>query len=118
VASKELTGYRFLDKDPIVDLYREALRKSGLDPQDITNAGGPTVGTLLSWDRGNTRKPQRLSMAYAMMALGYHEEWINSRTGDVLKPRFKDFPTSKVVHFEDAKRAALARNTPRKTAKG
>lgn len=103
--SKELTGYRFLDKDPRIDLYREALRKSGLDPQDIADQGGPCVRTLRSWDLGNTRKPQALSFAYAMMACGYHEQWVNPDNGDVLRAKFRDFPMGRIVHLPTRKAA-------------
>jgi len=118
--SKELTGYRFLDKDPSVDTYREALRKSGLSEDEalqlINDLGGPTIHTLRQWDKGKTRKPQHLSMAYAMMALGYHEQWVNHDTGDVLRSKFKDFPVSaRVINLQDA---ALKRSAPRKAAKG
>jgi len=115
MADKDITGYRFLDKDPIVDIYREAKRKSGLDEKDIHEMGGPTVSTLRAWDKGKTKKPQRLSTTFAMMALGYHEEWVHNGTGDVLKPRFKEYPETranrKVVRIEEGRRTKVAAAT-------
>lgn len=104
--SKELTGYRFLDKDPSIDLYREALRKSGVSEEQIHDMGGPTAHTLRMWDKGKTRKPQALGMAYAMAACGYFQQWTNPSTGDVLRPRFKDFhtPRAKVIPIGEGKK--------------
>lgn len=69
------TGYCFLDKDPIIDLWRSAFVKSGMTYVEVSRISGITVGTLKKWDYGETRRPQHLTLAFAFRALGYTEHW-------------------------------------------
>lgn len=85
--AKSVSGWRWLDKDPVIDLFREAKRRSGLTDQQIHEFGGPTPQTLLAWDLGTTKKPQRLSMEFAMQACGYKEQWVDGK-GSILKTTY------------------------------
>ena len=85
---KSVTGYRFLDKDPAIDTFREAMRKSGLTFQQIALTSGVTAATLRKWDKGTTLKPQHLTLRFAMSACGFEEVWID-KEGNKLKPDFK-----------------------------
>jgi hypothetical protein len=76
----KIGSYRHIDKDPAIDLFREAKRISGMKDEEIAAAGGPTRQTLRRWDHGGTRKPQRLSFRYAMDAMGFREVWMNGST--------------------------------------
>ena len=73
---KSITGYRWLDKDPVIDVFREAMRKSGLSYDDIASKSGVRPGTLRRWDKGDTKKPQHLTLRFAMEACGYREAWL------------------------------------------
>lgn len=92
---KIVTGYRFLDKDPIIDDYREAVRKSGMTRKEIEGHGGPKARTQLAWDKGDVRKPQSLSMASAMQIMGYLRAWINGETKDTIMTSRLKFPVPK-----------------------
>jgi hypothetical protein len=83
-----LTGYRFLQKDPIIDLYREAKRRSGMKELEISAICGVTLQTLRNWDFGKTRKPQHLTVRFALAALGIEEQYIDTKTGAVIQATY------------------------------
>jgi hypothetical protein len=63
-------GYRHIDKDPMMLDVLQAIRESGLSFEQIEKATGVTAATLKRWDTGTTRKPQRLTMEFALKAIG------------------------------------------------
>lgn len=84
---KNVTGYRFLDKDPSIDLFRDAMRRSKMTYKDIALASGVSESTLRAWDLGNVKKPQHLTLRFAMSAMGFREIFVN-KEGDVLEARY------------------------------
>ncbi len=48
-------SYNFVDKNPALDLARDAVQRSGKSFREIREAGGPTPGTLNGWFNGDTR---------------------------------------------------------------
>ena len=77
MASKTFGDYRWIEKDPCVDLFIEAKRITEISNETIHEGGGPTVGTLRKWEYGGTKKPQRLSFRSVMEQLGFTEQWVN-----------------------------------------
>lgn len=77
-----VTGYRFLDKDPIIDVFREAMRQSGKTASKIADDAGLARTTTRGWDVGDTRRPQHVTLRAAMAACGYREVWM-SNTGNI-----------------------------------
>ena len=82
--AKTLTGYRFLTKNPVIDLYRTARERSGKSIEKIAEESGVTVQTLKKWEYGETRTPRHITIRFAMYAAGYDETWHNPQTGDTL----------------------------------
>ena len=70
-----MVSYRWIDKDPAIDLFRAALKETGAKLADVAKESGVSVRTLHAWDFGSTRKPQRLTFRFAMAAMGYREVW-------------------------------------------
>lgn len=67
--------YRFIDKDPVIDVIRtEAQRYNhNLDNHylaKLSDASGVSIGTLHNWFNGDTRRPQSLSTRFVLEALG------------------------------------------------
>lgn len=75
ITGKGQTGYRFIEKDPVVDEVREAIRKSGMSLKWISDTSGVSPGTLSKWDKGSTKRPQNLTVTFVMNALGYKRAW-------------------------------------------
>lgn len=78
---KNVTGYRFLDKDPCVDLFRSAMDRTGMTFQQISEKGGPAVETMRAWDLGTTKRPQHLTFRFAMSAMGFSEVYVDKDGG-------------------------------------
>lgn len=70
-------GYRFIDKDPIIDVFRTGLQDSGLTPKDVADGSGIAVGTLYNWLSGKTRRPQHATIKFALKEVGitYEPRW-------------------------------------------
>lgn len=83
----KLTGYRFLSKDPVIDLWRTAKEQSKLSFEEIAAKSGITKNTLMRWDFGETRRPQHITLRFAMSACGY-EEVFQGADGKVLKSSY------------------------------
>ena len=83
---KNVLGYRWLTKDPIVDVFRRAKEISGLTFAEIALKSGVTEGTLRKWDYGTTKRPQHLTMRFALEACGFREVWrrIDGKDGEYL----------------------------------
>ena len=64
-------SYSFIDKDPIIDRLRTALKDSGMSYADVEREGGPTASCLGAWFDGNTKRPQFATAMAAARAMGY-----------------------------------------------
>lgn len=66
--------YRFIDKDPIIDMIRtEAQRHGPLKGGQIerlAEESGVSSGTIRNWFFGETKRPQSLSTRFVLEALG------------------------------------------------
>ncbi len=69
-AAKVYGSYRFIDKDLIIDVWRTARSDSKKTYAQIEADGGPTAGTLRSWDIGGVKRPQFCTVAAAARAIG------------------------------------------------
>lgn len=77
-------GWRFIDKDPVIGVYQEARRKTGVSMGEIQALGGPTVATQQAWDSGDTKRPQAMCMASAMQIMHYERAFIHVTSGETL----------------------------------
>lgn len=67
--------YRFMDKDPQIGVFHsEAQRKFGgkvpYEAISVNSKGGVSGGTMRNWIEGGVRRPQNLTMRFAMEAIG------------------------------------------------
>jgi hypothetical protein len=75
-------AYLFRAKDPAIDEYRTLVedyfghRVTNKDLASISEAGGPTSGTMGSWFFGKTRRPQSATLEAAGRAIGYKRKWV------------------------------------------
>jgi len=93
--------YRFVDKDPAIDVIRQGLERSPLTIYQVSqetykHGQGVAVKTIQQWLYGNTMRPRRYSMEVVMMVLGIDTQFVWQETGkrvDVPKT-FKPMPKS------------------------
>ncbi len=67
---KNESGYRHLEKDPILSDINALVSASGMTHAQIERHSGISVSTLKRWDKGDARKPQNLSIDLVLHALG------------------------------------------------
>lgn len=77
--SREYKSYRFMDKDPIIDFMRTAVKDSGWSYQKLSEETGVSIGTFYNWFHGKTRKPQYATVMAVTRTLGYGVEFIKRR---------------------------------------
>lgn len=94
VGEKKKEGYRFIDKDPDMDMVVAAIGNSGLSSEKIealTISIGRKVSasTIIGWTYGKTKRPQNYTLNSVMIALGYEREW--KKNGEVISTLRGDF---------------------------
>jgi hypothetical protein len=65
------TGYRFTDRDPILELVTRIITDSGWTLKAIENKSGVCSSTLRKWQNGETKRPQNATVDMVMRILGY-----------------------------------------------
>ena len=101
------TGYRWRDKDPILDLVNACIHTSGLSHKQISEHSRVSMGTLKAWDVGKVRKPQAATVRAVLEAVGYslvilrnadqHVSFVsNPRTGRKARPYFREVASRRV----------------------
>src|SRR6266436_16865 len=63
-------SYSFIDKDPVIDLVRTVVQRSGKSFKEVHENGGATPATLNRWFTGNTRTCRNDSMTATVKAAG------------------------------------------------
>lgn len=94
IGEKKKEGYRFIDKDPDMDMVVAAIGNSGLSSEKIealTISIGRKVSasTIVGWTYGRTKRPQNFTLNSVMIALGYEREW--KKNGEVIGTLRGDF---------------------------
>ena len=87
-----LRTYRYIDKNPVVDVMRTALQDVGVGVtkkqlRTAAELSGLSVGCLVALFHGNTKNPQHRTVAGLMTAIGYRERWEAERKLDIEKER-------------------------------
>ena len=62
--------YRFVDKDPVIDVLRTAQQDAKVKPSAIATASGVSSSTLHNWWHGRTRKPQFATVVAVARSIG------------------------------------------------
>lgn len=79
--------YRFIDKDPVVDLIRSAVFDDKREIKDIAAEARVHPNTISRWLYGDTRRPQHFTLMRVFFALGVEIKYIVRATGEELIPR-------------------------------
>jgi len=66
--TQHVNDYRFIEKDPVLDICRTAVEESGLSYQEIADRSGVSIGTLYSWFHRDTKRPQHLTVKFVLDA--------------------------------------------------
>ena len=75
--TKASTGYRFVDKDPIIDAIRFAIKETGMKSSEIALLANVSKTTLYNYDYGKVRKPQHATARSVLNACGFEELWVS-----------------------------------------
>jgi hypothetical protein len=89
---KVLRTYRYIDKNPVIDVMRTALQDVGLGVEKkrlriASEISGISHSCLDAMFHGITRNPQHRTVAGLMTAIGYKEEWVSIKEIDIDKER-------------------------------
>lgn len=79
MSMKFYKSYSFVDKDPVVDQVRTAINDAGLTYHQVSELSDVSVGTLVSWFHGKTRRPQHATIMAVMLGIGYEQRWVKAR---------------------------------------
>lgn len=83
--------YRFIDKDPIIDVIRTAMQRKGNNsPEQIQRVAydaGIHPGTLNNWLNGDTRRPLSLTTRFVLEALGVTIKYIDEDDKPIREPQ-------------------------------
>lgn len=71
VQFQQNSGYRWIDKDPIIDEILHLCKLDGRSLSAIAINAFLSPTTLHNWDKGKTRKPNNVSIDFTLRALGY-----------------------------------------------
>lgn len=63
-------SYNFTDKDPIIDVLRTLVERSGLSWDEIAEKSGVSQTTLYGWFQGKTMRPQFATVMAVLTTLG------------------------------------------------
>lgn len=64
-------GYRFADRDPMLEFICNDITDSGLKLSFIAERSGVSPGTLYNWTSGKTKRPQNEAVEAVLNALGW-----------------------------------------------
>lgn len=101
--------YRFIDKDPVIDVIRTAMQRGGnlgaghIDR--IAYESGVSAGTIYNWLHGDTRRPQSLSTRFVLEACGVHIRYeMDGKDMRMPKPELITKAEQKKILDKDAER--------------
>lgn len=84
------SDYRFITKDPIIDVIRTAMqRKGNLGPEQINRVAyeaGVHPGTIHNWLNGDTRRPMSITTRFVLEALGVSIRYIDDSDKPIKMP--------------------------------
>lgn len=87
--------YRFLDKDPIIDLIRTAYQQKQIKLSTLAADAHVTPQTISRWLYGDTKRPQNYTIHKVLTALGvetrYYWSGTNSQVEILSQARLRKF---------------------------
>ena len=76
-----MSDYRFIDKDPVVDIVRTAIHDSGEMYKSIACRAHVSPKTISNWIYGDVKRPQNFTLYKVFRALGVKTEYVYEATG-------------------------------------
>lgn len=74
--SQASKGYRFIEKDPVLERLVDLIEQSPLTYKEICDSSGVSWQTIRNWRTGKTKKPQNVTMDFVARAIGYRRgDW-------------------------------------------
>lgn len=105
-----MSDYRFIDKDPVIDVIRtEAQRYGNLSNaqlEKLSIESGVSVSTLYNWFNGQTKRPQSLSTRFVLEALGVAIKYVREDGTTIRQPQaqMKSKAEQDKIHKADRER--------------
>lgn len=65
-----MPSYRFIDKDPIIDVVRTAIQAMGWSHAKLARESGLAETTISAWLDGETKNPQNASVDICLRVMG------------------------------------------------
>lgn len=83
--------YRFMDKDPVIDLIRTGFKLTGANISEVAEKAFVSEKTINRWLHGDTKRPQNITADCVLWALGIRREATWIETGKLLEmsPKFR-----------------------------
>jgi predicted transcriptional regulator len=78
-------SYNFVDKDPVLDIEKTVVQRSGMSFKEIHEAGGATPGTLNKHFNGATKTSRFDTLMATFRACGGDIEFVMPKTGQRVK---------------------------------
>lgn len=82
-----MSEYRFVDKDPVVDMIRTAVYESRMKIGKIAEEAGVCQQTISNWLYGDVKRPQSYTIYRVCKALGIEVRYVYSTTGELVIAR-------------------------------
>lgn len=87
--SRMTKDYRWIDKDPMIDVVREGFRVTRYKVEEVAKRAYVHPNTIYRWLHGETKKPQRIPLEFVLYVLGI--EIPDPIWADTGKPVFSKF---------------------------
>jgi transcriptional regulator with XRE-family HTH domain len=79
--------YRFVEKDPVVDLIRTTIHDSRRNLKDIAKDAYVSPSTISKWLYGEVSRPQNFTIFKVCKALNIKVEYVYSDSGNAVIPQ-------------------------------
>lgn len=107
--------YRFVDKDPVIDVIRTELQRYGNLSHDqllrVSYESGVSVSTIRNWLFGDTRRPWSLSTRFVLEALGVRISYVRDDGTTIRQPAMQMIPQAEQEKILKAERLRKANGT-------
>jgi transcriptional regulator with XRE-family HTH domain len=81
-----MTDYRFIDKDPIIDLIRTAYSQGELELKSLAAEARVHPQTISRWLYGDVKRPQNWTVQKVLRALGVETRYYLVGTKTEIQP--------------------------------
>ena len=94
-------SYLFRDKHPLIDMLRTKMQDEHVTYADITQKTGVSMGTLVKWFDGTTRRPQATTLNQVAAYFGMKLDWAEIRHDPKTQRSWLEWKASKDTTWQD-----------------